>query len=386
MTTLQRRGAHALQGEARPHRRARQLLSGWLICILGCRGAAPSPVPSTPGESPRSLAASTATISGAAASAPSTTAVASLPLLPVRDTELPGKPVRFDYQDIDSANGHLVIAHMNDASVVVVNTSDGSLVKVISGVPRARGVVVAPEVRRIFVTSSPNQLVIIDSVSLSVVARVAAGEAPDGVSWDALDHTVGVSDQGAGALSLIADAGLGARRQVALGSETGNVVFDAKRGVFWITVVGPSQPDRLVGIDARHADVRTTLPLPGCRGAHGLRIHPNGESAFIACEENSRLVRVDLSGEHGLDIAASGADPDVLGLDPGLGWLYVAAESGDLRIFDVRGPKLALIGRAQPGNGSHSVAVDAVTHHVFFPLAVGPHGKPILRILHPTGT
>ena len=297
-----------------------------------------------------------------------------------------GRPCRWDYQDLDVAKGHLVIAHMNDASVVVVNPRDGSVVKVLPGIPRARGVVVADDVGRIFVTSSPNQLVIIDNDSLAEIARVDTGNAPDGVGWDPVHRTVGVSDQGDGAISLIAGSGSGARKQVPLGAETGNVVFDASRAVFWITVVAAAPPDQLVAVDPVAAKVTSSIPLPGCSGAHGLRLHPDGKSALIACEGNSKIARVDLGGGHALDLAPSGADPDVLAIDPGLGWLYVAAESGDLKVFDLGRPGLVTIDSEHPGDASHSVAVDPATHRVFFPLVAGPKGTPVLRIMRPAGT
>lgn len=310
---------------------------------------------------------------------------ASLPLVLVADVDLPGKPVRFDYGDIDAAKGHLVIAHMNDASVVIVNSSDGSVVKVLPRIPMARGVVVADNAGRIFVTSSPNKLVIIDNDSLAEIARVDTGAGPDGVSWDSMHQIVGVSDQHDGAISLIAASGSGARKQVRLGSETGNVAFDATRAVFWITVVAAQPPDRLVAVDPVAAKVTSTVPLPGCTDAHGLRIHPDGKSAFVACEGNSKIVRVDLAGAHALDFAPSGTGPDVLALDPGLGWLYVASESGDLKVFDIAKPGLVVIDSEHPGDASHSVVVDPKSHRVFFPLRAGPHGTPVLRIMRPTG-
>ena len=61
---------------------------------------------------------------------------------------------------------------MNDASVVIVNLSDGSVAKVLPGIPTARGVVVAGDVGRIFVTSAPNKLVIIDNATLAEISRV----------------------------------------------------------------------------------------------------------------------------------------------------------------------------------------------------------------------
>ena len=350
--------------------------SPWSSCVVllaACRGAPPSSTTAATSSPPPSAEA------GAVTRAP------SLPLVLVADVDLPGKAVRFDYQDLDATNGHLVIAHMNDASVVVANLGDGSVVKVLPDIPVARGVVVAPDVGRIFVTSAPNELVIFDSGTLAEIARVKTGKGPDGVGWDPVHKTVGVSDQGDGALSLIAGSGNGARTQVPLGSETGNVVFDASRAVFWITVVTPAPPDRLVAVDPLAAKVTTSIALPGCSGAHGLRIHPDGKSALVACEGNSRVVRVELEGAHALTSAASGKDPDVLAIDPGLGWLYVAAESGELTVFDLGKPGLVEIGRDHPGGASHSVAVDPATHRVFFPLLAGPKGAPVLRIMKPTG-
>ena len=311
---------------------------------------------------------------------------AGLPLSIVSDVALPGAATRFDYQDVDTALGHLVIAHMNDNAVVIVDMKDGSTLKQLPNIPVARGVVVADDVGIIFVTSSPNQLVLIDNQAMTEIKRVTTGNAPDGVGWDPTDKIVGVSDQGDGALSLIANAGSGTRTQVPLGAETGNVVYDAQRGQFWITVVQANPPDQLVAVNPTTAQIATSIPLPGCSGAHGLRIHPDGQSAFIACEANNVLARVDLGGTHAVSTGATGSGPDVMSIDPGLGWLYVAAESGDLTIFDIRQPGVALIGHDHPGGNSHSVAVDPATHRVFFPLMQGPNGTPDLRIMRPAGT
>jgi hypothetical protein len=312
---------------------------------------------------------------------------ASLPLELVADVPLTGAAVRFDYQDLDPAKGNLVIAHMNDGSVVVVKTSDGSVVKTITGIPTARGIVVADDVGRIFISSSPDKLVILDNDAFTELGRVTTGSAPDGVGWDPKDKIVGVSDQGDGAASLIANAGDGARTQIPLGAETGNIVYDAGRGVFWITVVAASPPDQLVAIDPVALKTTKSIPLPGCDGAHGLRIHPDGGSALIACEVNDKVARVDLVGDaHAVDLAASGSGPDVMAIDPDLQWLYVAAESGNLVAFDLGRPGLVNIDKEHPGDASHSVAVDPATHHVFFPLVKGPTGAPILRIMKPAGT
>ena len=97
------------------------------------------------------------------------------------------------------------------------------------------------------------------------------------------------------------------------------------------------------------------------------------------------LARVELSEGHAITVQKTGSGPDVLSIDPGLGWLYVAAESGDLTVFDLTKPGLGVIGHDRPGDNAHSVAVDPATHHVFFPLMAGPKGTPVLRIMRPGG-
>jgi DNA-binding beta-propeller fold protein YncE len=310
---------------------------------------------------------------------------ASLPLATVADVPLPGSANRFDYQEIDTAKSQLVVAHMNDNSVLILALADGSVRKLLSNIPTPRGVVVADDVGTIFVTSTPGHVVLIDNVSLTEITRVTTGTAPDGDGWDPDDKILGVSDQGDGALSLIADAGMGNRVQVPLGVETGNVVYDPARKQFWITAVQASPPDQLVEVDPKAATVTTRIPLPGCDGAHGLRLHPDGQSAFIACENNDKLARVDLAGNHAISLGATGAGPDVLSIDPALGWLYVAAESGDLAVFDINQPGVALVGHDHAGASSHTVAADPLTHRVFFPLPAGPSGTPVLRIMRPGG-
>lgn len=303
----------------------------------------------------------------------------------VADVELPGGSTRFDYQSLDVSRGRLVVTHMNDGTVLVVDVKDasgGKVLKELPNIPTARGVATAEEAGLFFVTSTPNQVVIVDANTLTEVKRVTSGKAPDGIAWDPMHKMVGVSDQQDGALSILADSGNGARTALKLGADTGNVVFDAGRGWFWITAVTATS-SRVVGVDPTTAKITSSIDLPGCDGGHGLRIHPDGKSALVACEGNDVLARVALEGDHAISIADTGSGPDVMAIDPGLSWLYVAAESGDLTVFDLSKPGLVLVGHDKPGDHSHSVSVDPATHRVYFPLLKGKNGKPVLRIMQP---
>jgi hypothetical protein len=76
-----------------------------------------------------------------------------------------------------------------------------------------------------------------------------------------------------------------------------------------------------------------------------------------------------------------GDDRDVLPFDPGLGLLYVSAESGTVSVFREQDKKLVLQGEMVMPH-AHTVCVDPSTHLVYFPLE-NLAGHPVLRIMEP---
>ncbi len=303
-----------------------------------------------------------------------------LPLCLVKDVELTGNVSRFDYQDVDAPNHQLILAHMGDSAVIVFDLDTDQVKATLTDIPTVRGVLAAPSVNRLYATASASdELVIIDATRLEVVKRVSTGTGPDGLAWDGVSHVVAISAQRAGQVTLIADDGEGTRTDVDVGNDTGNVAFHDGRGSFFATVVSPEQ---LVEISPA-GDVLSRIDLPGCAGAHGLRFHPDGKSALVACEVGGALVRVSLEADHAIVSAGTALGPDVLSVDPGFGWIYVAAEGGDLRVFDINGAGLTELVSQNAGGRAHSVAVDPATHKVYLPLEDGGAGKPVLRILSP---
>jgi DNA-binding beta-propeller fold protein YncE len=303
------------------------------------------------------------------------------PLQVMTEVALPGAASRFDYQDVDLTSGRLLIAHMGGGEVLVVNLADGVVRARLPGLNTPRGVLAAPELGRYFVTSLPNELVAFDSSTFAEVGRFSTGAGPDGLAFDPTTRVVAVSAQRAGAVTLLPSAGSGVPVQVPLGEETGNVQLDAPRARFWVTVVRGTGADQLVSMSPT-GEVFERVELPGCEGAHGLRLHPDGQSLYVACEGNSVVLRVDLQS-HAVVSAAVGRGPDVMAVDATAGLLYVAAESGDLVVFDTHAPGLVVLDREHVASAAHSVAVDPSSHRVFFPLEAGPAGTPMLRVMRP---
>src|SRR5262245_40820172 len=135
----------------------------WLLVAALASASGPSAGRAAPANQPRANAAD------ARAAGP------RLPLVAVRDVELPGGSTRFDYQAIDHRRAHLVVAHMNDGSLLFIDLRDGSVLKEVKGIPVARGVAVAEDAGLVFVTSSPHELAIIDGAALSLLRKVETG-------------------------------------------------------------------------------------------------------------------------------------------------------------------------------------------------------------------
>jgi hypothetical protein len=95
------------------------------------------------------------------------------------------------------------------------------------------------------------------------------------------------------------------------------------------------------------------------------------------------LAIVDLRTRRQMKLLPLPPDIDVLAFDPGLQRLYAAAETGMVAVFAVAADRsVTEMGRGLLAPNAHSVAVDPVTHRVYFPLEnVGGH--PVLRVMSP---
>jgi YVTN family beta-propeller protein len=298
----------------------------------------------------------------------------------VRDIRLPGRSSRFDYQSIDAAGRRLYIAHLGDSTLDVIDVDTLTVVATVPNITDVHGVLAAPEIGRVFASATgTDELVSLDASSDQVSARTPTGDFPDSIAYDPRDDLVLVSNKNAGSETIIEGHSAEVVRSVQLGSEVGNAAYDSTSGLAYVAV---RPADHIVALDPTSGAITDRIPLKNCRGAHGLYVQLQAQRAFVACEDNARVVMVDLRNHRQIAAASVGDHPDVLAYDPGLGRLYVAAESGVVTAFSATANRLQKIGQAHLAESAHSVAVDPTTHLVFFPLERDP-GKPGLRVMKP---
>jgi DNA-binding beta-propeller fold protein YncE len=220
-------------------------------------------------------------------------------------------------------------------------------------------------------------LLTIDSRTGRVIARAPAGAYPDGLVYDPVERHVFVSDE-SGGIEAVFNAAGNRIATVRLGGEAGNVQYDAGSGMVLADVQTRNQ---VSVIDPKTNRVVRRLALPGCDHSHGLLIDAPRRLAFVACDGNAVLLTLDLKRLKVTATATVGQGPDVLAFDTSSKRLYVAAESGQVAVFEEHARKLTKLGQAQLAPQAHTVAVDPRTHLVYFPLESGSNGKPQLRIM-----
>jgi YVTN family beta-propeller protein len=297
------------------------------------------------------------------------------------DVPLTGGTTRLDYQSLDSSTGRLYIAHLGSDLMTAFDVNKQTIVGDVKDLKRVHGVLAVPELHHVYASATgTNELAVIDDQTLNVIARVPAGDYPDGIAYASKQNKIYVSDLH-GKTETVIDAKTNQRLStIPLGGGAGNSQYDSVSDRIFVTVEGRED---LAEIDPNSDQITARYSLTGCKGSHGLLIDSGRRLAFAACEDNSKLVVFDLETKKVTATLAVGADPDVLAFDNDYGRLYVSAESGVISIFDVRDRSVQKIGEGFFAPNAHTVAVDQKTHRVYWPLQ-NINGKPVLRIAIPT--
>ena len=318
----------------------------------------------------------------------------------VGDFPLGAATSRADYQSFDPTTARLYIAKMGSGKLLVFDAASNSLIAERGGFPKITGVLAVPQLHRVYasvpgaglvpsimvglgmagLSNGRGAVAVLDSTDLHEVARLPGGVFPDGLAYDPAHQRVFVSDE-LGSAVLVLDAKTDRLlARIEAGGEVGNVRYDPASGRIYAPLQSRGE---LIAIDPDKLAIVGRYSLPGGRHPHGLAIAPGVSVGYVACDGDDRLLVVDLQSGVVIDRQKLGHDPDVLAIDAGQRRLYVASESGMLSSFDitnVRAPRS--LGDVFVGDGAHSVAVDAESHRLYFPLA-DVKGRMLLRVLEP---
>lgn len=272
--------------------------------------------------------------------------------------------------------------------VIAFDMKTDRVLAAIPNVPAVHGVLAVPKLGEVFASATGrNQLQVISEKSFRVIAHAPAGNHPDGMAYAPNVHKLFISDE-YGETETVIDTRNDRRiATIPMGGHVGNTQYDPVTHLIYADVQTRNQ---IVAIDPHTNRVIHRYALPDtCDRDHSLLIDAPASLAFVACtgglpNGNSKLLLMDMKDMRVLSHRKVGRFPDVLAFDSGLHRLYVGSNNGVVTIFQIEGRSLRTLGRSFFAFEAHTVAVDPLTHLVYFPLQ-DVNGHAVLRIMAPTG-
>src|SRR5579864_1848832 len=122
---------------------------------------------------------------------------------------------RTDYESVDAEARRLYIAKMGGGQLLVFDIANNKLVVQLDGFPKVTGVLVVPELHKVYasvpgggllsslsqgvgmvgLSSGHGQVAVLDSRTLKEIARLPGGVFPDGIAYDPMIRRIFVSDE-----------------------------------------------------------------------------------------------------------------------------------------------------------------------------------------------
>ena len=348
----------------------------------------------------------------------------------------PGQAQRFDHFDFQSLdpNTHLLfIVHSGpnpdkeaailhnpnfdagiDGNIDVFNTQLNKVVGLIP-VPQAAGVMVAPDLGKVFIGDANDNIVYVanEHSPFNIIAKVQLDplDGPDAIEYDPVDHRIFVADPGIPSDPDNANVALKNQNVAVIdaitnrlitkipfglhppfGDDVGHIQFDpVTHRVFVVTLplvdqnlnIPQTPPSFLAVIDPLALKVISRIRLPDkCLSPHGVVVDVQQREAFIACVDSNNLVRVDLQTMQPFPgpLLPLAYNADIVRLDRSLHLLFIGC-AGGISIFDESNRGLKPLGNYFLGGGSHhTLAIDEATQLIYLPQpSIGD--RPILRVI-----
>jgi DNA-binding beta-propeller fold protein YncE len=300
---------------------------------------------------------------------------------------IPKGPLKaFDISWVDPITGHYYLADRSNASVDVVDIATNEVTTQIGGFVGARksndisgpdGVVGTFPGHELWAGDGDSTVKVIDLTKNAVVATISTGGKfrADEMAFDPKENLILVANNADDPPfgSLISVGGRSVMKTITFTDSTNGAEqpqYDPATGMFYISVpaTNTNPGGEIDVIDPVKMDVVKKYGLQDC-GPNGLALGP-GNQLLAGCGNPHRAVILDKTNGAVLASLYNVGGADEVWYNPGDNRYYLAETAfQNLGIIDAA--SLTRVGEVQSGIGAHSVAADAVTNHIFVPIA-GP--------------
>ena len=289
----------------------------------------------------------------------------------------------WDYLTLDAAEKRLFIARAD--RVLVVSTTDGSLLATIPHTEGVHGVALAKDLGKGFISNGRGDSVtVFDLKTLETVATFPiSGHNPDAILYDTASHHLFTFNGRSQDITVLDPVSGSVITSFAAGGKPEFAQADGKGHIFY----NIEDTAELSEIDAVAGKRIATWKLPDCEEPTGLAFDITQQRLFSGCGNGKLIVTDATSGRHVATLPI-GAGSDAVTFDTQRHLVFSSnGRDGTLTVIHAHGPDQYRVAATVPTQKSaRTMALDPVTHRIFTvaaefdpapePTPADPHPRP----------
>ncbi|MFD0940847.1 YncE family protein [Pedobacter boryungensis] len=270
----------------------------------------------------------------------------------------------WDYLSVDQKNNNLYISHGNQVNIINKNTGDST--GVIHNTSGVHGIAIASSFEKGYTTNGrTGTCTVFDLSTSSVIGQITVGLNPDATFFDDFSKKVIVFNGKSMDASIIDPQTDKVLATIPLGGKPEAGVSDGKGKIY----VNIEDTGEIVCFDATTFKILSRYKLNGGEEPSGLAIDRASSRLFTVCANRVMLI---LDAKTGRQITSLpiGDGCDGVVFDPILKTAYSSNGEGTITaIKEVTAEKFVVQETIVTKSGARTIALDAVTHHLFLPTA-----------------
>lgn len=281
---------------------------------------------------------------------------------------LPGTTGKFDFLAIDAKGRRLLAGHPGNSSLEVIDLQTKTLLKTVPTGAAQSSAVDLKSAQYLVGVSKPPQLAIVDAGTLAVTGKVPLSGPADIIAMNQHSGLVYIGHDDEKELWVVDPKEKKIVTTVTLPSDAPeDLAFDAS---FTHLFQNMKTASVVLVIDPATNKVTQSWPTAPAQAPHGLALDAEAGTLLVAGGNGQLVMMSQTDGK----VAASVAIPervDQIAFDPAAHRLYCASGTGKIAVIGVEKEKLSRLGEVPCPAGTHSIAVDPLTHEVWIAYAAG---------------
>jgi len=273
---------------------------------------------------------------------------------------VPGGSAKFDFMAFDDDNHRIFASHPGKGTLVVYDTQAGT-VQQLDTDGEVNGEAIDRVDSKLFVGGGNQKVLVFDLATLKKTDEISLTGPADCLTFDAKNDTLYADHDDGKEIWTINGSTDKIGSSVAIADAPEVLVYNKKADKLYQNI---KPANEIQVIDPATNAVTATWPTAPLTSPHGLAVDSKAQHLFVAGDGKVDLIDM-ATGKVLSTVNIASGYVDQIAFDKSSKRLYCASKIGDISVVQETDDTIALLGMVQVAVGTHTLAVDTVTHTVW---------------------